>query len=130
MNECFWLLNHEPTASQEKELADKYNCSIKFPPAELSAIWAAIPAQEKLELDMLRPFLTWFDEMREGDIAVVQGDMSATYYIVSKLIKNKRRVFCSAAMRVSEERSSGEVVVKTNYFRHICFREYVEYFEE
>lgn len=120
---CFWLLNHECNEVQLRELHDCFGVGeIVYPSAELAAFWCNLPCRKELETDLLEQ---WMAGIRSGDIAVVQGDSTYTFFVVSELMDKGVHVYASVTERVAhEERTERGECRITRLFSHRLFREY------
>jgi hypothetical protein len=125
MRKCYWLLNHKPTEKQKQEIETRFSASIVYPPQNLISTWSSLPLAEKLPDLLINSFEEWLNRMVEGDIAVIQGEMTITYHLVSELRKKGFSVYSSVTERVASEEINGETVTRTYIFRHVIFREYV-----
>lgn len=127
MKRCFCLLNHEITDLQKKELSSKYGVDkVIMPDIILSKSWASIPTTDKLDVEYLSPVLDWLSTMNKIDIAFIQGEMTATFYIVNKLLDLNITVLSSTTHRVCVENREGEIVQRSYVFEHVCFRPYIK----
>jgi hypothetical protein len=128
MNSCYWLLNHTPTEQQRQELLSVYNMEkILFPPKEITSFWRDIPSLPFLPKDQMEMVFHWFDTMDKNDVAVVEGEMTATFSLVSFLWKRGVVVLSSVTERHARETRNGEKVVRSYVFQHICFRAYQKF---
>lgn len=124
INKCYWLLNHEPTENQKEELRTRFNAQVVFPSSDIVERWKNIPTNVSLDLDYFEPILSWVSQMENNDIAVIQGEMTATHYLIKELNNKNKRVFASVTDRVAKEERIGEKVIRSYIFEHKCFREY------
>ena len=128
MPDIFCLLNHELTPKQKEELFSLSGAkNINYPPASVSALWAAIPTERELTKARLEPLTAWLREAAPGDTLVLQGEFSATFALVDFALQKGLVPVCAVTERVSREIREGEVVRKTYVFEHICFRRYCYY---
>lgn len=125
MSKCFWLLNHKVTAEQKKELKDFFDVnSIIFPPEEIVNIWASIPPVNNIPDETINEIMDWLNNATSSDVAVVQGESTATFKIVNYLIDKGVLVLAAVSERCSEEKEENGRIVKHSFFKHVCFRKY------
>ena len=119
---CHWLMNHECTVAQRTELETRFGVDELVLPGEgLSAFWSDIPCTADYHLDLVNAWLATVDS---GDVAVVQGDATYSFYVVSALMAKGVRTFASVTERVVKEEKAGETVRICRVFSHKLFREY------
>lgn len=122
---CYWLLNHKPTEGQKKELQDSFQVEkIVFPSESISSYWESIPPVPLLSIEHMENICYWLSSMKKDDVAVVQGEMTATFYCVSFLLERGNKVLSSVTERHADETRTGETIVRSYVFRHLCFRPY------
>ena len=127
----YCLLNHKLTENQEKELSEKFQSEkIVYPSAELSASWAQVPPTERIDHGIARRVVDWLSDAEEGDILLVQGEMGATFLLVSYALSHGLVPMHAVSRREESESVEGESVVKRHIFRHVCFRRYEIWDEE
>lgn len=115
-------MNHECTVAQREELETRFGVDELVLPGEaMSALWANIPCTSDYHLDLVNAWLATVDS---SDIAVVQGDATYSFYVVSALLAKKVRTFASVTERVVKEEKAGEMVRISRVFTHKLFREY------
>lgn len=125
MKVCYCLLNHTPTLAQHEELHDSYGVSdVIFPDEYITNIWRNIPTTAEIPKETLDALLNWLSSMDSNDIAWVQGEMTATYWVVSKLQEAGIKVIASVTERKAREEIKDGKVMKISEFEHIRFRYY------
>lgn len=125
MRRCFVLSNHVLTEDQKKELKNKYFVEIIIEaPKDIASIWSQIPAYSDFNYSLLKKIIDWISNADPEDYAVVQGELTYSFYIVDYLLKNKITVLAAITERVSTEIIHAEYIEKKSIFRHCGFRPY------
>ena len=119
---CYWLMNHDFTNDQRKELESRFSVDqILQPSTDFKSIWSSLPPGEEFYPELVD---SWIDLINCPDIAVVQGDSTYSFYVVDALLKKGVRVFASTTERIAEENVLGCETRIYRIFRHKAFREY------
>jgi hypothetical protein len=127
----FVLLNHQLTDRQRIELVKGFSCAvIEQTPAEAAQLWSAIPAEGELSGVPLEPITNWLGNASPGDVVVVQGEMGATFAVVTWALRRSLVPVYATTRRVAQEMRIGERVTRTHVFEHVQFRRYKEVFDE
>ena len=125
---CYWLMNHECSQEQRKELRERFGVSkIIYPDDFIRELWRSIPCDDSIHGRILDQ---WMDCILPDDIAVVQGDSTYTFYVVDALLRKGVIVLASATKRMilhETEAIDGSTI--TRQFRHEIFRRYVRKIE-
>ncbi len=125
MNKCYWLLNHPPVQAQIDDLKANYNVvEILFPPKDVEGRWGSVPTTKEIEREFFIPFEEWFSTIDKEDVAVIQGEPTASYALITTLIERGIKVLAGITERKSCETTVDGRVIKTSTFEHVCFREY------
>ncbi|MCS6904879.1 MAG: CRISPR-associated protein Csx20 [Bacteroidia bacterium] len=124
------LLNHTLTEEQEQSAFTTLGITeILVLPSELASKWGKISPQGDLPLDELIPFQNWIMENSEPqDYVLFQGEMGATFYLVTWLLaQNRIPIYSTTERKVIEEKAEDGTLRKINLFKHVCYRRYVMY---
>ncbi len=123
---CYWLLNHQMLDVQRSELEKNYDVNeFVIPTESVSMLWNNIPPSEIIPDSYFDEIEAWFHGISSSDVAVVQGEPTLSFRIVSYLLNKNVTVLAAVAKRVSKEEKIGEKIVKTSVFKHACFRRYM-----
>lgn len=120
---CYWLMNHECSDEQRKELHERFGVSkIIYPDDSIREFWHSIPCDDFIHSRILDQ---WMDCIHSDDIAVVQGDSTYTFYVVDALLRRGVTVLASATKRmILHEAEDADGSTITRLFRHEIFRRY------
>jgi hypothetical protein len=122
----FLLFSHALTLAQEADARMRFGIDafVRLP-EDLQRVWSNIPPEiERLD-DHLHPIETYLrEQIRPGDVALVQGDFGATYRLV-RLVESLEAVAVYATTRRTViETHEGDHVSKRSIFEHVAFRRY------
>jgi hypothetical protein len=124
------LLNHTLTEAQKQNaFAELGVAEILVLPPSLQLSWGQISPHGCLPIEGLLPIQNWIMEHSEPqDFVLIQGEMGATFYLVSWLLaQNRKPIYSTTERKVIEEKAEDGTVRKVNLFKHVCFRAYVLY---
>jgi len=125
MSKCYWLLNHKPTKEQLESLEKDFAAfEVVYPSESIQSMWGSFTPDEYISEEYIRPILNWLSKMEDGDMCVIQGDVSATFLIVSRLLDMGKNAYASVTERRAEEHMENGDVVKTSVFHFLRFRKY------
>ena len=123
---CFWLLNHQILDVQKEDLEKNYDVEeFVIPTSSVSALWGCVPTTEIIPDSYFEEIEAWFDDVSADDVAVVQGEPTASFRIVSYLLNKGVTVLAGITERKSVDREVDGKVIKTSVFEHVCFRRYI-----
>lgn len=120
------LFNHTLTLVQKSDAMKRFGVD-RFVslPDELQYIWSQIPAEEESLEERLAPLWEWLvSNVKEGDVALVQGDFGATCLAVRRLKALGVACCYATTIRKAIERQRDDKVFKESVFEHIRFRLY------
>ncbi len=123
----FLLFSHMLREEQEESAKDLFGVE-KFVtlPSELQGLWSSVPPELESILGYLEPIREYLqEELREGDVVLIQGDFGATYHMVHFVDGLGARAIYATTKRDVIEELNGDVVVKRSVFKHVRFRAYV-----
>lgn len=125
MRRCFCLLNHQLLEVQRKDLEKNYGVNeFVVPSSTVSDLWGNVPTTEIIPDSYFDEIESWFDGISSSDVAVVQGEPTASFRIVSYLLNKGVTVLAGVTERKSIEKEQDGKVIKTSVFEHVCFRRY------
>lgn len=127
MTRLLLCLSHALTTLQEADARASLGVTEIVPmPADLRALWAAIPPERPTVTEYLQPVAAWVADMgAPGDHVLVQGDPGAVYWLVKRARHLELQpVYSTTERRVVEERHSDGTVESRRVFRHVRFRAY------
>lgn len=128
MPNTFCLLNHELTQKQTAELHASFGSDrIIYPPNWIATLWSSITTDRELVKARIEPFITWLQEARKGDLAVIQGEFGATFALVDFSLRKGLIPLYAVTKRVAQETRKDETVYRSYVFEHVCFRPYRYY---
>ena len=122
---AFWLMNHEATKEQKKDLMETWGVTeIITPSVESKAKWGSVsPDAENLEEELLSVIYEILDH--EPDYLVIQGEATAVFGVVAEIQEYGGICLAATTRRESKETTLPDgSIKKTNVFRHVRFREY------
>jgi len=123
----FVIMSHPLSVEQEGELHTRFAPEeILFLPESLKSTWTSIPSLGPWNPEWIEDILTWLKgEMVPGDIAIVQGEYGATFFLVNWLKERGIDSYYATTERQAIEtiREDGSVEMK-KIFRHVNFRQY------
>ena len=122
---CYWLLNHQLLEVQRKDLEKNYGVKeFVGPSSNVSDLWENVPTTEIIPDSYFDEIESWFGDISSSDVAVVQGEPTASFRIVSYLLNKGVTVLAGVTERKSIEKEQDGKVIKTSVFEHVCFRRY------
>lgn len=125
MRKCFCLLNHQLLEVQRKDLEKNYGIKeFVVPSSNVSDLWGTVPTTEIIPDSYFDKIESWFEGISSSDVAVVQGEPTASFRIVSYLLNKGVTVLAGVTERRSIEKEQDGKVIKTSVFEHVCFRRY------
>lgn len=118
------LLSHK--LSEEQIQDAKINWGVEefiTLPNELQKLWSNFDAEaEKLDLEAFKEFVK--NEVKSGDVVLIQGDFGATFTMVKFALElGLVPVYATTNRKVIEVQVNSEIV-KKSMFKHRRFREY------
>ena len=126
MKKMILLFSHKLTNMQKEDAKISFGIEeFIVLPNDLQNIWSNIPPTLEDLDEYLKPVRDYLrDELRRGDIALVQGDFGATCAISSfvKAIEGTA-VYATTKRDVVEKEIAGKIV-STSVFEHIRYREF------
>ena len=126
MKKLFLFFSHTLTTAQEEDATATFGVEQFVPlPSELQVLWSNIPSELEDVSDYLAPLVTYLKEQStQNDVALIQGDFGATYYMVNVVKNLKLRVVHATTKRNVVEKVIDDKIVKTSVFEHVRFRVY------
>jgi CRISPR-associated DxTHG motif protein len=126
------LLNHELLPKQTEAIRREGILAedILLAPEPLRALFRAIPPEwsgEELRKRLEKPLRGMKEMLRPGDLALVQGEPGATFFIVRELQQLAVTVYHATTERVAEgdpRPGDPNAVEVRRTFRHVALREY------
>ena len=126
MSKLFLLFSHNLTATQEADAKATLGVtSFVTLPTELQKLWSNVPSGlESLEayLEDMRVYL--HQELKQGDVVLVQGDFGATCSMVRFVKGLGAKAVYATTTRDVVEKVIDDKIVKTSVFKHVRFRVY------
>lgn len=123
----FVILSHALSDEQRHELQSRFRPEkIMELPEELKTIWMNIPPAGDWNPAWIQDLTGWLEkQLSPGDIAIVQGEFGATYYMVNWFKRKGHKVYYATTERkvTKVKQPDGSVEIK-RVFRHVNFREY------
>ncbi len=127
MINIFILLSHKLTQEQKDALKNELQITnIIYLPENLQSLWSNIPPEPENIHDILEPFRLWLKEnAKNGDYALIQGDMGATYQMINYAFSINLYPCYTTTARISlQEQDNNGIVNLIKQFKHIRFRLY------
>ncbi len=122
---CYWLLNHQILDIQKEDLRKNFGVGeFVMPTAEIAALWGSVPTTQTIPDSYFEELEAWFGDASSSDVAVIQGEPTASFKVVSYLLKKGITVLAGITERKSVDREQDGKVIKTSVFEHVCFRRY------
>jgi len=122
------ISNHTLTNEQISDAYKSLNVDkIEYLPYELRELWGNInPEYSEIEVESyIQPIEDFIHEnVNVDDYVLVQGEFTATFYIVDNLLQLGATPIVATTQRVVKEVQKGDKVVKTTEFKHIRYRPY------
>ncbi len=126
MRRCFWLLNHQILDVQKKDLKKSYGVDeFVMPTSAVADLWGNVPTSETIPDSYFEEIEAWFDDITPYDVAVIQGEPTASFRIVAYLLNKGVTVLAGITERKSVDRQQDGKVIKMSVFEHVCFRRYL-----
>jgi hypothetical protein len=127
MRKMFLLFSHKLTESQREDAIKTYNIG-EFVnlPENFQNMWSQIPAEFSNDevIKFIEPITKWLKETSSSqDVALVQGDYSATFYLAKFCREIEITPVSSTNKRVAKEITDGNKVHVSHTFEHIIYRE-------
>jgi len=119
--------NHKLTEAQIADLKENWGVTeIINLPENLKALWSQIDPEATsfdVVLDVVTPVYK-FADANDISIAMVMGEMSASYKLINYLKSDGVFIVVATSKRISQEVTQEDGSVrKVNVFKHIMFRE-------
>jgi hypothetical protein len=124
------LLNHALTEEQKQDAFATLGVNeILILPPGLQLSWGQISPWGMLPIQEILPIENWIMEHSEPqDFVLIQGEMGATFYLVSLLLaQNRKPVYSTTERKAVQEKAEDGTIRKVTLFKHVCFRAYVLY---
>jgi hypothetical protein len=122
----FLLFSHTLTPLQKEDAKKSFGVDefVSLPP-DLQDLWSNIPPEISNLKAYLKPIERFIkDNVKEGDVVLVQGDFGATCLAVQQVwMQGALPVYATTRRRVVEQRH-GDQTHKVSLFEHIRFRAY------
>jgi D-arabinose 1-dehydrogenase-like Zn-dependent alcohol dehydrogenase len=127
MKKLFLLFSHTLTSAQEKDAKERFGVEqFVILPTELQMLWSNVPSDLDTVIEYLEPLKKYLEEeVKEGDVVLVQGDFGATYYMVNVVKALGVKAVHATTKRNVVEQVIANKIVKTSVFEHVRFRIYV-----
>jgi len=123
----FVIMSHPLTEEQEEELQSRFQPDkFMYLPEELKRKWMNIPPEGPWNEEWVSGIVDWIrKQMTSGDIAIVQGEYGATFFLVNWLKQRGIRPYYATTERraIEKKNDDGSVEIQ-RVFRHVNFRAY------
>jgi hypothetical protein len=122
----FLVFSHALTAAQRADAKARWGVEAFVAlPSELQTSWSNIPPQIEYLDAYLDPIMVWLrEQLRAGDVVLVQGDFGATCQVVRRVESLGAVAVHATTRRTVVETHEGNQVIKRSLFEHVAFRRY------
>ena len=122
----FLLFSHSLTDIQKKDAKESLGVGeFVSLPSNLQELWSNIPPELFDLKEYLEPIKNFIkDNVKEGDIVLIQGDFGGCYEMVNFVKSLNLKAVHSTTKRDAVEKIVDGKVVKTSTFEHVIFREF------
>jgi len=123
----YLIFSHKLTEEQKSEICSDLGCAdVVSLPGNLQNIWSNVNSAADDILSAANDIIQWlYENTREKDYLLVEGDFGMTFMIVDWALSNERiPVYSTTERRYSSRGRSDGSVTNIHHFRHIKFRRY------
>jgi len=123
----FVVMSHTLIDEQMEELESHFDpAAIVYLPDKLKEQWKNIPANGPWQEEWIIDILNWLEKHgKDGDIAIVQGEYGATFFLVNWLKQRGITPYYATTERQAIEKKNDDGSVEIQrVFRHVNFRAY------
>ena len=126
MKRMFLIFSHKMTELQVLDAKKSFGIrGFVYLNEELQRVWSSVPPDMVDIKEYLEPIVKFLKEsLKDGDVALVQGDFGATCYIANRVKELGGVAVYATTKREVVEIKVGDKIEKKSLFMHVMFRKY------